>query len=52
MFLVFWGVIFLVCFFDFLNFFESTLKVGEGIFSSNLSYDPLIRFLVFLGGLF
>ena len=32
--------------------FKYTLKVGEDIFSSNLSYDPLFRFLVFLGGLF
>ena len=46
------GVLFLVVFFTFLIIKKKyTLKVGEGTFSSNLSYDPLFRFLVFLGGL-
>ena len=34
------------------QFFKFTLKVGGGIFYSNLSYDPLFRFLVFLGVFF
>ena len=33
-------------------FLKSTLKIGGGIFYSNLSYDPLFRLSVFFGGVF
>ena len=45
----FGGYLFIFYFFISKIVFKSTLKVGEGIFSSNLSYGPLFRFLVFWG---